>query len=53
LLVIPASEETRGHGTTGSAKFYAKQLAEFLEAVPRKASGRSTASTSPAPSNSK
>ncbi len=53
LLVIPASEETRGHGTTGFAKFYAKDLAEFLEAVPRKASGGSTASTSPAPSTSK
>ena len=38
LLLIPASEETRGHGTTGMAKFYAQELAAFLESVPRKAS---------------
>ena len=31
LLLIPASSETRGHGTTGFAKFYAKELAEFLK----------------------
>ena len=31
LLLIPASTETRGHGTTGFAKFYAKELAEFLK----------------------
>ena len=37
LLLIPASEETRGHGTTGMAKFYAQELAAFLESVPRKA----------------
>ena len=37
LLLIPASEETRGHGTTGMAKFYAKELAAFLESVPRRA----------------
>jgi homoserine O-acetyltransferase/O-succinyltransferase len=37
LLLIPASEETRGHGTTGMAKFYARDLAAFLESVPRKA----------------
>jgi homoserine O-acetyltransferase/O-succinyltransferase len=37
LLLIPASEATRGHGTTGNAKFYAKELAAFLESVPRKA----------------
>ena len=34
LYQIPASEETRGHGTTASAKFFAKQLAEFLQEVP-------------------
>jgi homoserine O-acetyltransferase len=34
LYLIPASEETRGHGTTGMAKFYAKPLAELLEAAP-------------------
>jgi homoserine O-acetyltransferase/O-succinyltransferase len=31
LYLIPASEETRGHGTTGMAKFYAKPLSELLE----------------------
>jgi homoserine O-acetyltransferase len=36
LLLIPASEETRGHGTTGMAKFWAKQLGEFLQNVPRR-----------------
>ena len=30
LYLIPASEETRGHGTTGKAKFYTKPLAELL-----------------------
>jgi len=32
LLLIPASADTRGHGTTGFAKFYAKELAAFLAA---------------------
>jgi homoserine O-acetyltransferase len=36
LLLIPASEDTRGHGTTGNAKFYAKPLAEWLAGVPAK-----------------
>jgi len=37
LLVIPASADTAGHGTTGGlAKLYAKELGEFLEGVPRK-----------------
>jgi homoserine O-acetyltransferase len=34
LYLIPASAETRGHGTTGNATFYAKQLAAFLQDVP-------------------
>jgi homoserine O-acetyltransferase len=34
LYLIPASEETRGHGTTGLAKFWKKELQEFLESVP-------------------
>ena len=34
LYLIPASTETRGHGTTGNAKFYTKQLAEFLQGLP-------------------
>jgi len=33
LYLIPASEETRGHGTTGMAKFYARPLAELLQGV--------------------
>jgi homoserine O-acetyltransferase len=36
LLLIPASEETRGHLTTGFAKFWNEQLQEFLFAVPRR-----------------
>ncbi len=34
LYLIPASDETRGHGTTGMAKFYAEQLRTFLAAAP-------------------
>ena len=34
LLLIPASTETRGHGTTGMAKFYSRELGEFLQTVP-------------------
>ena len=37
LLLIPASEATRGHGTTAFARFYAKELAEFLQKVPQRA----------------
>jgi homoserine O-acetyltransferase len=36
LLLIPASEDTRGHLTTGFAKFWNQQAQEFLEAVPRR-----------------
>ncbi|MBS0539623.1 MAG: alpha/beta fold hydrolase [Proteobacteria bacterium] len=34
LYLIPASTETRGHGTTGNAKFFAKELAAFLQEAP-------------------
>lgn len=34
LLLIPASETTAGHGTTGQARFWARDLAQFLETVP-------------------
>jgi homoserine O-acetyltransferase len=34
LYLIPASTETRGHGTTGMAKFYTAPLAEFLRNAP-------------------
>ena len=37
LLLIPASEATRGHGTTAFAKFYARELADFLQKVPQRA----------------
>jgi homoserine O-acetyltransferase/O-succinyltransferase len=37
LLLIPPSEETRGHGTTGMAKFYARELREFLQGAPQRA----------------
>jgi homoserine O-acetyltransferase len=36
LYLIPGSEETRGHGTTGMARFYKAQLAEWLASVPRR-----------------
>jgi homoserine O-acetyltransferase len=36
LYLIPASGETRGHSTTGNAKFYATQLKEFLQTAPQK-----------------
>jgi homoserine O-acetyltransferase/O-succinyltransferase len=35
LLLIPASDATLGHGTTGNAKFWSKQLPEFLADAPR------------------
>lgn len=36
LFVIPASVETRGHGTTGMAKFWKQELAAFLAAAPKR-----------------
>jgi homoserine O-acetyltransferase len=36
LLLIPATQGTRGHGTTGFAKFWAAALAEFLPSVPHR-----------------
>jgi homoserine O-acetyltransferase/O-succinyltransferase len=33
LFLIPASDATRGHGTTGFAKFWKEQLREFLAGV--------------------
>ena len=35
--LIPASDETRGHGTTGMAKFYKQQLEELLKTAPQRA----------------
>jgi homoserine O-acetyltransferase/O-succinyltransferase len=37
LYLIPASEETRGHGTTGMAKFYSEQLRGLLATAPQRA----------------
>jgi homoserine O-acetyltransferase len=37
LYLIPPSEDTRGHATTGMARFWQQQLREFLATVPRKA----------------
>jgi homoserine O-acetyltransferase len=36
LYLIPASTETRGHGTTGSADFYKQQLQELLQTAPQR-----------------
>ena len=35
IYLVPASTETRGHGTTGMARFWAPQLDTFLRAAPR------------------
>ncbi|MCC7346027.1 MAG: alpha/beta fold hydrolase [Variibacter sp.] len=37
LHLIPASEETVGHGTTMRAKFWKQQLQELLQTAPRRA----------------
>ena len=37
LYLIPANEETRGHGTTGMAKFWEQQVEQLLETAPRRA----------------
>ena len=34
FVLIPASDQTRGHGTTGMAKFWKQDLAAFLQALP-------------------
>jgi homoserine O-acetyltransferase/O-succinyltransferase len=36
LYLIPASTETRGHLTTGNAKFYAEQLRQLLQSAPQR-----------------
>lgn len=35
LVLIPASTETRGHSTTGFARFYSEPLGEFMKATAR------------------
>jgi homoserine O-acetyltransferase len=37
--LIPASTETRGHGTVGMAKFWKEQLADFLKTAPHRPAG--------------
>jgi homoserine O-acetyltransferase len=37
VLLIPASADTRGHGTTGMAKFWKAELQQFLATVPKRA----------------
>jgi len=36
LYLIPGSEETRGHGTTGLARFWKAQLADSLATARRR-----------------
>ena len=33
-VLIPASDQTRGHGTTGMARFWKRDLAAFMQAAP-------------------
>jgi len=35
LFLIPASEQTSGHGTTGQARWWKDELAKVLNATPR------------------
>ncbi|QIG99359.1 MULTISPECIES: alpha/beta fold hydrolase [unclassified Bradyrhizobium] len=37
IYLIPASTETRGHLTTGDARFYSRQLQELLQTAPQHA----------------
>ncbi len=34
MLLIPASEQTAGHGTTGSAKWFSRELGELMKFAP-------------------
>ena len=36
LFLIPASEDTLGHGTTGFAKFWKQQVRNLLDTAPRR-----------------
>ncbi len=36
LYLITASEDTRGHATTGMAKFWSQQLQQLLRTAPRR-----------------
>jgi homoserine O-acetyltransferase/O-succinyltransferase len=37
VLLIPVSDQTAGHGTSGQARFWKQALAEVLQSAPRKA----------------
>jgi homoserine O-acetyltransferase len=37
LFLIPASDQTSGHSTTGNAKFYTQQLGDLLQTAPHRA----------------
>ncbi len=37
LYLIPASEQTSGHGTTANAKFYKQQIEELMKSAPKRA----------------
>jgi homoserine O-acetyltransferase len=37
VLLIPASDQTVGHGTTSQARFWKQDLAELLQSAPRAA----------------
>lgn len=37
LHLIPASTETRGHGTTSNAKFYSEPIRQLLQMAPQRA----------------
>ena len=36
VFLIPPSADTRGHGTTGQAKFYKQALDDLLKTAPQK-----------------
>jgi homoserine O-acetyltransferase len=36
IYLIPASEQTSGHSTTGNARFYKEQIQELLESAPQR-----------------
>ena len=36
MYLIPGSEDTRGHGTTGMARFWKQQVEELLRTAPRR-----------------
>jgi homoserine O-acetyltransferase len=35
LLLIPGSDQTAGHGTTGQAKWWKNEVAALLQTAPR------------------